>query len=81
MRKESKVAIPCGIPYIFGTLENTDQDILPDAGLINAGVEILVDEVTSLGSDTKTAILKGEGEISYEKLIWPPGPDPWFRDG
>ncbi len=76
VRKEPKAAIPCGIPYIFGSLESTDQDILPDAGLIKAGVEILIDEVTSLGSDNKTATLKGEGEISYEKLIIATGSRP-----
>ena len=42
VRKEKNVAIPCGIPYIFGTLEKTEQDILPDGGLIKAGVDILV---------------------------------------
>jgi len=76
VRLEAKVAIPCGIPYIFGTLENTDQDILPDGGLIKAGVEIVVDEVTSLSGETKTATLKGAGEISYEKLIIATGSRP-----
>jgi len=76
VRKETKAAIPCGIPYIFGSLENTDQDILPDAGLIKSGVEILIDEVTSLESDSKTAKLKGEGEVSYDKLIIATGSRP-----
>ncbi len=69
VRKEKSVAIPCGIPYIFGTLEETNQDILPDGGLIKAGVEILVDEVISVNGEAKTATLKGAGGLSYEKLI------------
>ena len=76
VRLETKVAIPCGIPYIFGTLENTDQDMLPDGGLIKSGVEIMVDEVTSLDGETKTATLKGAGEISYDKLIIATGSRP-----
>ncbi len=69
IRREKNVAIPCGIPYIFGTLETTEQDILPDAGLIKAGVEIVLDEVTSVDGETKTVTLKEAGEISYDKLI------------
>jgi len=76
VRLEKKVAIPCGIPYIFGTLENTDQDILPDGGLIKSGVEIVVDEVTSLNGESKKATLKGAGEISYDKLIIATGSRP-----
>ena len=33
IRKEEKAVIPCGIPYIFGSLETPQQDILPDTGL------------------------------------------------
>jgi len=76
VRKEKSVAIPCGIPYIFGTLEETNQDILPDGGLIKSGVEILVDEVTSLDGKSKIASLKHGGELSYEKLIIATGSRP-----
>jgi len=76
VRKETKVAIPCGIPYIFGSLENTDQDILPDAGLIKSGVEIIIDEVTSLEGKGKTARLKRAGELTYDKLIIATGSRP-----
>jgi len=76
VRKEAKVAIPCGIPYIFGTLETTDQDILPDGGLINAGVEIMVDVVNSVDGETKTAMLKSGEQISYDKLILATGSNP-----
>jgi len=76
VRKETKAAIPCGIPYIFGSLENTDQDILPDAGLIKSGVEIIIDEVTSLEGGGKTATLKHAGELSYDKLIIATGSRP-----
>lgn len=76
VRKEPKAAIPCGIPYIFGTLESTDQDILPDGGLINVGVEIIVDEIRSVDADKKTAILKDGAEIIYDKLILATGSIP-----
>lgn len=76
IRKEEKVAIPCGIPYIFGTLEKPDQDVLPDAGLIKAGVEIIVNEVISLEGNQKTCQLKDGAEIAYNKLILATGSKP-----
>ena len=30
IRKEETVMIPCGIPYIYGTLGTTDKNVLPD---------------------------------------------------
>jgi len=76
VRKEAKAAIPCGIPYIFGTLESTDQDILPDVGLINAGVEIIIDEVVRIDADKKVGQLKDGTEIAYDKLILATGSKP-----
>ena len=45
IRKEEKVVVPCGIPYIFGSLENSEKDLIPDTILQKSGVELLVDEV------------------------------------
>ncbi len=33
VRKEKEVLIPCGIPYIFGTLGNYNKNLIPDATL------------------------------------------------
>ncbi|MDX2431683.1 MAG: FAD-dependent oxidoreductase, partial [Bacteroides sp.] len=76
VRKEKNAAIPCGIPYIFGTLEKTEQDILPDGGLIKAGVDILVNEVSSVDGEKKTCKLRDGEEISYDKLILATGSKP-----
>jgi NADPH-dependent 2,4-dienoyl-CoA reductase/sulfur reductase-like enzyme len=53
--------IPCGIPYIYGTVGSSDNNILPDAGLIKLGVDIVVgagfigveisDELNKIGKD------------------------------
>ncbi|MBN2602855.1 MAG: pyridine nucleotide-disulfide oxidoreductase, partial [Candidatus Thermoplasmatota archaeon] len=29
IRKEKKVIVPCGIPYIFGSLDNSEKDVIP----------------------------------------------------
>jgi NADPH-dependent 2,4-dienoyl-CoA reductase/sulfur reductase-like enzyme len=69
VRKEEKVMIPCGIPYIFGTVGTSDNNILPDGGLVNLGVNIVVDEVLSVDPKQKVCVTRENGEISYEKLI------------
>jgi len=43
IRKEEKALVPCGIPYIMGTLGSADKDVMPVALLGDA--ELIVDEV------------------------------------
>lgn len=69
IRKEEKVMIPCGIPYIFGTVGTSDNNVLPDGGLIKLGVEIIVNEVKKIDTEAKTCLLANKEEISYDKLI------------
>jgi len=69
IRKEEKVMIPCGIPYIFSSVGSSDNNILPDGGLVNLGIEILIDEVLSIDTKTKTCKIKNSEDIVYDKLI------------
>lgn len=69
VRKEEIVMIPCGIPYIYGTTGSSDNNVLPDAGLIKLGVNILVDEVISVDKENKTCLTKSGETIAYQKLI------------
>lgn len=69
IRKEEKVMIPCGIPYIFGSLNGSDENILPDQGLLNLGVEIKVGIVDEIAKDNNQ-VTTGAGEvIEFEKLV------------
>lgn len=75
VRQERKVLIPCGIPYIFGTVGRPDNNLIPDAVLEKAGVEWMVAEATDL--DRASRILRTqEGEITYGKLILATGSVP-----
>jgi|LGOV01.1.fsa_nt_gb pyruvate/2-oxoglutarate dehydrogenase complex dihydrolipoamide dehydrogenase (E3) component len=76
IRKEEKVMIPCGIPYIFGSVDTSDNNILPDAGLIGLGVDIVIDEVVSVDTEAKTCKTKNGEEYSYGKLIMGTGSIP-----
>lgn len=69
VRKEEKVMIPCGIPYIFSTVGTSDKNILPDAGLDALGVEIKIGEITDVDPDKKIAKVKDGEDIEYDKLI------------
>lgn len=31
VRKEEQVLIPCGIPYVFGTVGSPERNLIPDA--------------------------------------------------
>jgi len=61
IRREKIALIPCGIPYIFGTLEKIEDDILPDAPLEKNNVDLIINEVT--GSKDNTVILKNGEEV------------------
>ncbi len=69
VRQEEKVLIPCGIPYIFGTLESSDKNILPDALLTNLGVEIVIDKMTELNTEHSECIFASGEKFYYKKLI------------
>lgn len=69
VRKEEKVLVPCGIPYIFGSLESSDQNLIPDAALANAGVDLLVDEIVEINTEAKRCKTAKGTEIGFEKLV------------
>lgn len=76
IRKNEKQLIPCAIPYIPYTLKSVDKDLLPDYPLADAGVDLLIDEVTSIDRDKKIVRTSGGREIRYEKLIIATGSSP-----
>ena len=68
VRKEEQVLIPCGIPYIFGTVETPENNLIPDQVLAKNDIDLLVTKATGL--DTEAQILHTEAdEIGYERLI------------
>jgi NADPH-dependent 2,4-dienoyl-CoA reductase/sulfur reductase-like enzyme len=76
IRKEEKVMIPCGIPYIFGTIKTSDNNVLPDGGLVKLGVDIVVDEVVSVDTEAKSCQTKAGKTFTYDKLIMGTGSMP-----
>ncbi|MDA3823361.1 MAG: FAD-dependent oxidoreductase, partial [Bacteroidales bacterium] len=71
--------IPCGIPYIFGSVGTSDKNLIPVAKMFEgAGIDMIVDEVLSIDREAKTATLANEESISYEKLVIGTGSSPIF---
>ncbi len=80
IRKEEIVMIPCGIPYIFGTLGSSSSNVLPDAGLQKLGVEIKIDTVTKIDVEDHTVETIDGSIIPYEKLIVATGSQPYVPE-
>jgi NADPH-dependent 2,4-dienoyl-CoA reductase/sulfur reductase-like enzyme len=76
VRKEEKVLIPCGIPYIFGTLHSPEDDVISDAVLTKHSIDLIVDEVVSINKGAKTVTTAGGDTISYERMILATGSYP-----
>jgi len=76
IRKEAQAVVPCGIPYIFGSLESSDDDVIPDAVLTKAEVRIKIGEVVSIDPQSRVCTTAEGSEIVYQKLVLALGSDP-----
>ncbi|OQB65063.1 MAG: NADH oxidase [Bacteroidetes bacterium ADurb.Bin145] len=77
VKKQKEMMVPCGIPYIFGTFDSSDQNLMPvDAMLGKAGIESIVDEVVKINKEIKTVDLASGETIQYEKLVLATGSIP-----
>jgi NADPH-dependent 2,4-dienoyl-CoA reductase/sulfur reductase-like enzyme len=76
IRKEGTVLIPCGIPYIFGTVGGPENNVIPDGLLEKNGIELITDEAIDLDRDKKIVYLKDNKEIEYDKLVFATGSNP-----
>ena len=76
IRKEEQVMVPCGIPYVFGTLESSAQNVIPDGVLENAGVALKIDEVSEIDTENKVCKTASGDEVGFEKLIFATGSTP-----
>lgn len=72
-----KTLIPCGIPYIFGTVGNSNNDILPAEKMFEANnIDIIYDTVTSIDKANRIITTKGGETVRYEKLVMGMGSEP-----
>ncbi|VEN74936.1 Pyridine nucleotide-disulfide oxidoreductase [Candidatus Desulfarcum epimagneticum] len=73
IRKEDAVLVPCGIPYIYGTLGGPENNIVSDSPLESNGIELITGEAVDLDRDKKIIALKDAPSIEYDKLVFATG--------
>lgn len=76
IRKEGTVLIPCGIPYIFGTVGGPENNIVPDGLLESNGIRLLKDEATKVDREGKVVYMKDHEPVAYDKLVFATGSNP-----
>jgi NADH oxidase (H2O2-forming) len=76
VRKEEQVLIPCGIPYIFGTVGSSAKNLIPDALVVNNGIELVKGEAVEVDREKKTVSLSNGNTFSYEKMVLATGSSP-----
>jgi len=86
VKKKKEVMVPCGIPYIFGTLESSDKNIMPVDGMMEKnGILSLVEEAVEIHTDEKVVVFASGERINYKKLVIATGSTPvkpkWLQGG
>ena len=76
VRQEKQAIVPCGIPYMFGSLDSTDKNVVADGGLNSAGVTTKIGAVVGLKAEKKTCTLNSGETCAYEKLVFATGSSP-----
>ncbi len=74
IRSDSVSVIPCGIPYVISLLEKVEHNILPDKGLVDDNISIVVDKVN--GFDGRTAVTESGENVNFDKLVLATGARP-----
>jgi len=76
IRPEEEPVVPCGIPYIFGTLKGVEHDLLSSAPFRTLGGEILCDRVTEVDLEEKTALTESGVRVHWQRLVLATGTMP-----
>jgi len=73
VRKEGTILIPCGIPYIFGTVGGPQYDVIPDGLLESNDIKLVKNEAVDVDRENKIVTLVDGETISYDKLVFATG--------
>jgi len=69
IRKEKQVQIPCGIPYIYGTVDSPENNLIPDDIVTSNDIELFVDDVKEIDRENRNLITQSGETINYDKLV------------
>ena len=76
MKDVAKGAIPCGIPYMFASLKNPDENKLGNTPLEKNNIGVIVDEAIKIERKEKVVVTETSKRYGYEKLILAIGSSP-----
>ena len=76
IQKHKRGLVPCGIPYIFGALDDISQNEMGPKPFADAGGDVLVDTVTEVDINAKKLRTEGGREIEYGSLVFATGSEP-----
>ena len=76
IRKEGTILIPCGIPYIFGTVGRPENNVIPDGLLEKNDIELITDEAIDVDRKQKIVSFKNNEPIQYDKMVFATGSAP-----
>lgn len=66
---ENEFMVPCGIPYMFGTLNGIEKNLLPNDRLRKAGIEVIIGELTSLDRAEKVCEMADGTKVAFDRLV------------
>jgi len=74
---QPKAMVPCGIPYVFGSVGSTDKNMMPvQQAFENSKIDFKEGKVVSIDRENKKATLENGDVINFEKLILATGSTP-----
>ena len=76
MKNIRDAVIPCGIPYMFFSLKDPEENRLGTQNLEKNGIEVVVDEAISIDRANKVVETKNGDRYKYEKLVLATGSHP-----
>jgi pyruvate/2-oxoglutarate dehydrogenase complex dihydrolipoamide dehydrogenase (E3) component len=73
----SKVPIPCGIPYVFGTIGDAMKNLIPVENMCKANnIDLVNDKVIKINREFKLVLLESNESYGYQKLVIANGSNP-----
>ena len=76
IKSMEKGCIPCGIPYMFASLNLPEENAVGEAALEKNDIDVIVDEATKIERKEKTVRTKNGALYHYEKLVLAIGSKP-----
>ena len=76
MKDIDEGVIPCGIPYMFASLSNPEENKLGMASLEKNNIEVVIDAAVNINRKDKTVDSASKTKYSYEKLVLAIGSTP-----